>query len=109
MPDASCPSARLLIQGCSISDQQRLIFPGKQLKNRSTFFDYDMPPSTMFIAFVPMQIFAEANSGETLTLEAESSDCIDNVKTKIRDQEGQSLSQSNVRVHPPDQFASRSF
>ena len=70
------------------SDQQKLFFAGKNLKDGCTFCDYSIPNgSTVSLVLRAIHISVSTPTGKVISLEVTSSDTVMSVKTKIQKRE----------------------
>ena len=73
------------------SDQQRLIYAGRQLNDSCTLSSYNIQAKeTLYLVLRHhgrMQIFVKILDGKTINLEVKPNDTIENVKAKIQDEE----------------------
>ena len=83
------PSDTLHTVKAKIQEQYRLFFKGHQLEDNKTLADYGIPNKSTLDLQETMQIYVqEALQGLTITLEVDSLDTVDKIKSKIQDSQG---------------------
>ncbi|XP_047062417.1 polyubiquitin-like [Lolium rigidum] len=83
------PSDTLYTVKAKIQEQHRLFFDGVQLDDNLTLADYGIQHQSMLDLQENMQIYImETQTGKMITLEVDSLDTIDKVKSKVQDKEG---------------------
>jgi ubiquitin C len=83
------PSDTVYTVKAKIQEQHRLFFYGLQLEDSLTIADYGIEHESTIDLQESMQIYVmETLAGKTITLEVDSLDTIDKVKSKIQDTQG---------------------
>jgi ubiquitin C len=83
------PSDTVYTVKAKIQEQHRLFFDGLQLEDNLTIADYGIEHESTIDLQESMQIYVmETLAGKTITLEVDSLDTIDKVKSKIQDTQG---------------------
>ena len=87
-PTNSIENIKQQFQDLIPTDQQHLIFDGKQLEDDCTLSDYDIQNESTLLLRVVINIFVKTYTGKTVTLEVDQANEIKTVKQKIQDKEG---------------------